>query len=340
MDGEWSMSQRDGRAHVLRTGPSRPSVREQLIISTALTTPKKLPEPFVAARFFFRFDPGFHSELVDARQLWRGSAEPLAIGALSEERRFGLGLRLRNDARLREAASQLALRWALDPETVVRALAYDEAPSYPSVVLVAPSTEAETGLPLAELRIYSDYALQAVLSALGRLSWLKEPRDLALLADTPGTRPKRIRGMDGEVAARTLAIHFLTQESRGQRRTGGTREWDDAVGLWRRHAGRLSDAKGLDDERPWRRHRTILLGHIFGRLPSAAKLLMSIQQEGGFGDDEWAAHLGIDLDTWAAIRSERAVPNAAWKNVLRALPEVADDLRYRTRPTRRNRGTV
>jgi hypothetical protein len=339
------MSQRTPRTPVSLPGPSEPSAREQLILSTALSTPTNLPEPFVAARFFFRFDPGFRSELESARLFWRGSVEPLAIADLSEEQQLDIALRLHTDASLQEVALALGIRWGLDPETVVRAIAYDETPSYPSVVLLVPSTEAETGYRFAELRIYSIHAWQAVLSALGKIEWLKQPRDLALFADAPSIRPTRIRGMDGDVAARTLAIHFLTQEGRGRRPTDGTRKWDGAVRVWRKHAGRLRRAKGLSDERPWRRHRSILLGHIFGRLPSAVQLLMTIQDARGLGDAEWAATLGIDAETWVAMRSERTVTLAGWKSVLRALPEVADDLRSRAsppiaRPTRRNRGSV
>jgi hypothetical protein len=338
------MSQRTPRTPAFLPGPSEPSAREQLIVSTALSTPTGLPEPFVAARFFFRFDPGFRSELEAARHFWRGSVEPLAIADLSEEHRADLALGLHTDARLQGAAHGLAIRWGLDPE-VVRALAYDETPSYPSVVLVVPGTEAGTGYHIADLRIYSIYAWQAVLSALGKIEWLKQPRDLALFADAPSIRPTRIRGMDGDVAARTLAIHFLTHEGRGRRPTDGARTWDGAVRLWRSHAGRLRDAKGLSDERPWRRKRSILLDHIFGRLPSAVQLLMTIQDARGLGDAEWAVTLGIDAETWVAMRSERAVTLAAWKSVLRALPEVADDLRSRTRPptarpTRRVVGSV
>jgi hypothetical protein len=329
-DGEWSMSQRAARTPKSRPTPDQPSAREELIVSTALGTPEHMPEPFVAARMFFRFDPGFRAELMAARSFALGSTVPLPVHDLSGEGRFDLQNRLAGQSALSEVAYGLAVRWALEPGSVASALAFDDPPDFPSVVVRPWNTDPVSGLRHADIEVHSIYVWKEIVRALKPVKWLRPIGNYnAFVADAPETRPKRIRGMDADVAARTFALHFLQQERPGERPTGGTRTWVRAVELWMNLARTIESPEGLDDRRPWKKRRDILLRQVFSRLPGPALLLMAIQDARCLDDEEWATVLGIDIATWNAVRSERAVLPEVWAAIARALPEVADDLHSR-----------
>jgi hypothetical protein len=309
------------------SGDIPPTPRETAIIETAMATRVHLPEAYAAARMFFRFDPGFGSELEGARLHWRGSAAPLPVDGLSERKQFDVRARLRNSAGLSEGAYGLAVRWGLPVDTVMDAIAYDTPLQYPVVQILHRQEEPITGTRHVEIRVYSSHVWPIVRGALDgidwlpRVPWLRSPTDIAWFEDKPEGSRVRASGMDGDVAARTLALHFLIWAAEGRRPTGGGRTWDGAVALWR-------SVTGLEpgERRPWGRARSQLLRVIFGRLMGPGETLAAIRDARGLDDTAWADRLGVDAQTWHKIRSNHAVPLAAWRQIRQALPEIADDL--------------
>ena len=206
--------------------------REKDIVDVARGTLSALPELYAAGRMFFRFDPGFRAELEAARVSWRREPTPISIDALSDKARFKLRVRLGNDRTLLEVARRLAARWGLHPEAMARTVAYDAPVNYPTVVVRSWETDPISGLRCLELRVFSEHAWAPLRRAIEAEEWLQDLQDLAWFRDTPARPYSRLRGMDAKVAARTLAIYFLTSPAPGARPTGGNRSWDDAVSLW------------------------------------------------------------------------------------------------------------
>jgi hypothetical protein len=313
------------------------SPREKAIIETAKSTGHDLPEAYAAARMFFRFDPGFRSELEAARNYCLGSAKPLQVAELSEEQQFDL----RNGVRMREVALSLAVRWGLDIDSVVAAIAHDEPPQYPTFVVQPWQVDPITGFRRLEIQVYSSHVWPTLRSALTEIEWLpdgpwlRSNQDIVWFQDNPEGSRKRARGMEGDVAARTLAVHFLYGAPRGRRPTGGSRTWSAAIMLWRSVAAeerpspssvQRRTAPNLEDPIPWRRARSRLLRGIFGRTLSAARILAAIRDARSLSDVEWAAELRIDGETWYRILSDQAVDEAVWERIKQAVPEIADDL--------------
>lgn len=303
-----------------------PTEREMAIVETAMSTPAELPEPFAAARMFFRFDPAFRSELEQARYDWRGSIDPLQLDGLSEERQFDFQARLRNNKKIRTLAYGLAARWALEVESVVRAIAFDDPPTYPSVLIKPSTREPDTGFRYVEVRVYSAFVWNAVDQVLDNIDWLPRHRDVVWLEDRPEGSRYRLRGMKRGVVTRILALHFLVDDPKGPRATGGIRSWNDATGLWRDAEGDEHSKTDLEDPRHWRLGRGRVLRGIFGRMPKTSDALAAIQEERHLSDPEWAALLGIDRDTWYRIQLDQPVPRAAWESVKGAIPAIAGDL--------------
>jgi hypothetical protein len=306
---------------------------------------------------FFRFDPGFRAELEAARVSWRREPTPISIDALSDKARFKLRVRLGNDRTLLEVARRLAARWGLHPEAMARTVAYDAPVNYPTVVVRSWETDPISGLRCLELRVFSEHAWAPLRRAIEAEEWLQDLQDLAWFRDTPARPYSRLRGMDAKVAARTLAIYFLTSPAPGARPTGGNRSWDDAVSLWNELPDEKPTGPELDekptgpeldekptgpeldekatgpelDERTWRRQRKRLLGLVYSPMPSAVTQLRAIKDERDVPRDEWLALLGIDSETWDRIFAEQPVSRAAWKSICAALPEAADDLMAKVR---------
>ena len=309
------------------SGDSPPTPRELEIIDTALATAFDLPEAYAAARMFFRFDPGFRTELVGARLYWQGSATQLAAPTLSDEQELGFWPRVGRSARLSEVACGLAARWGLPVETVANAITDDEPLQYPVVQILPWQEEPITGTRHVEIRVYSSHVWPIVRKALDgiewlpRVPWLRSGTDIAWFEDKPAGSRVRASGMDGDVAARTLALHFLMEAPKRKRPTEGGRTWDGAVALWRSVTGLEPGGR-----RPWGRTRSQLLRVIFGRLMGPRETLAAIRDAQGLDDTAWANRLGVDAQTWHKIRSNHAVPLAAWRQIRQALPEIADDL--------------
>ena len=321
--------------HPSRIPPSatEPTPREQDIIDVARTTDKRLPELFVAGRMFFRFDPGFRAELDAARMYWRGSPDPISTEGRSEEALFGLTADVRSGRfpKLSEAACGLAARWGLLQDDLEMTLAFDVPVNYPIGVVRPWETDPVSGLRYLELHVYSEYAWTPLRQAGEKIGWLRPSRNLAWFPDTP-TRPyRRLRGLDAKLAARTMALYFLTRPARDARPTGGTRSFAEAVALWTRSAADEPTPTEADDPQPGRLRRQRLLGLVYGRMMSARDRLEAIKDGRGLSRDEWLALLGIDADTWARIYAKQPVPASAWKSICAALPAVADDLMTQVR---------
>lgn len=279
---------------------------------------------------FFRFDPGFRTELEAARAHWHGAPTPISTEDLSDEALFNLRARLGNDRMLLEVAHGLAARWGLDPDAIVRTVAFNLPANYPTTVLRPWETDTVSGLRFLELRVYSEHAWTPLRRALEDIEWLEPAQDLAWFPDTPARPYRRVRGMDAKVAARTLALHFLRSPARGARPTGGNRSWEDAVALWNRLAINERTPDELDD-RTWRRQRRHLLGLVYSPMLSAVTRLRAIKDERDVPRDEWLALLGIDSETWDRIFAEQPVSRSAWESICAALPEAADDLMLKVR---------
>jgi hypothetical protein len=71
---------------------------------------------------FFQFDPGFRTELEQARRQWKGSPDPLEPGEFSNHSLKTP--RLVKSERLQAAAHRLAGRLGLGVESVRAAIAY------------------------------------------------------------------------------------------------------------------------------------------------------------------------------------------------------------------------
>jgi len=223
---------------------------------------------------------------------------------------------------------------------LVRTLAFDDLVNYPIGVVRPWDTDPISGLRYLELRVYSEYAWTPLRRALEEIEWLRPARNLAWFPDTPVPRQKRLRGLDAKLAARTMALHFLTRPAPGDRPTGGTRSWEGAVDLWSREA---TDEPNSDepnsaepnsaelDERAYRRRRQRLLGLVYDRMMSARDRLDAIKDARALPRDDWLALLGIDSDTWGRIFAEKPVPRSVWKSICKALPEAADDLMVQVR---------
>jgi hypothetical protein len=306
---------------------SPPTAHEADIIETAVSTAANLPEAYAAARMFFRFDPCFRAELEGARLHWCGSTEPLRVADLPEERQFDFDAAIRNSARLREAAHRLAARWGFAVQTVVEAIAYDEPLQYPVVQILPRQEEPITGTRHVEIRVYSSHVWTIVRRALDGIEWLpgltglSKGTGISWFEDKPEGSRKRARGMDGDIAARTLALHFLVEAPRGARPSGGQRTWDEAVALWR-------DVTGLEpgEPQPWSRARSRLLRGIFRRLMEPRRTLADMRDARGLDDAGWSEELGIHAEVWNLIQLEQAVPGAVWERIKQAVPEIADDV--------------
>ena len=307
---------------------TEPTPREQDIIDVARTTDLRLPELFVAGRMFFRFDPGFRAELDAARMYWRGSPNPIPTEGLSDEALFDLTADLDRGRypKLLEAAYGLAARWGLLPDDLVKTLAFDDPANYPIGVVRPWETDPVSGLRYLELRVYSEYAWTPLRQAGEKIGWLKRTRNLAWFPDTPARPYRRLRGLDAKLAARTMALNFLTRPAPNARPTGGTRSFADAVALWARSAADEPTPAEADDEQPGRRRRKRLLGLVYGHMMSARDRLDAIKYAREIPRDEWLALLGIDSDTWDRIFAEQPVSSSAWESICSALPEAADDL--------------
>lgn len=293
------------------------------IIEAATSIRSALPELHAAARMFFRFDPGFRAELEEARQEWRGPTAPLTVDGLSEEQRFDVGAVVSNDPRLRLIALRLATRWGLDLGSTINALAFDTAPTYPLGQVRYSCTDPETGYHYAEIRVESAYVWRHLQSALAEIGWIEPARNLAWFWDRPSGSRQRLRGMDGRVAARTLALHFLTRSRLRMRPSGGTRLWRDANELWESTV--RGEMASLDPgaRTHWRRDRRYLLRFVIGRSADPLQLLMNAQQDLGLGDENWAARLGIDPADWRHLRVDQPVSRSVWEQIKRFGPDVA-----------------
>ncbi len=309
-----------------RSGP--PDQREAAIIAAARDVYAWLPEPFVAGYMFFQFDPGFNAELGAARREWRGTSEPLQLDGLTPERRFDVEAGYTHDDALRVLALGLACRWGLDPDRVVHALAVGARVNFPYYGVEPDLVDEETGSRYTRITAYTAFVWRELRPALARLGLPSEP----VLFPDRRTASRRIRGMRASVAARTMALYFLTRAAPGQRDTGGGRTWDDAEELWRDQAG----GPNLPyDDRAWRRNCRRLLGHIRERRMAAVERLLSVQHARGLSDADWATFLGVPLqdadgrrsrDSWMGVWCG-AKPSASFLRAVRqALPEIADDL--------------
>jgi hypothetical protein len=287
---------------------------------------------------FFRFDPGFRSELDAARMYWRGSPNPIPTEGLSDEALFDLTADLTADLgrspKLLEAAYGLAARWGLLSDGLVRTLAFDEPANYPIGVVRPWETDSISGLPYLELRVYSEYAWAPLRRAAENTEWLQRARNLAWFPDTPPRPYSRLRGLDAKLAARTMALHFLARPAPRARPTGGTRSFVEAVALWTRSATGEPTPAEADDQQPGRLRRQRLLGLVYGHMMSARDRLDAIKDARDLPRNEWLALLGIDSDTWGRIFAEQPVSASAWDSICAALPAAADDLIIQVRELR------
>jgi hypothetical protein len=273
---------------------------------------------------FFRFDPGFRSELEEARRAWRGSTDPLAVDDLSDESQFDLRAALHNDQRLRTTGLRLATRWGLDLTKTMEALAFDVPPNYPTASVAPRTTDPETGYHYTEIRIYSAYVWRPIHSALREIEWLDQIPNPRWFWDWPEDSPRRLSGLSATVTARTLALYFLMQARKGSRITGGVRTWEGAAALWRSLANQPYAPLGSDDRGRWRRDRRRLLRSLFRLSADPTRTLSVSQVERGLGDSKWAALLGIDGEAWHRIKCERVVSRAVWEQIKLSVPEIAD----------------
>ena len=305
-----------------------PDQREAAIIAAARDVYEWLPEPFVAGYMFFLFDPGFEQELRAARRAWRGTDGPLQLEGLSPERRFDIEVRYTRDDALRDLALGLACRWGLDPDRVVNALAVGTRVNFPYYGVEPDLLDEETGSRYTRITVYTAFVWRDIRPALERLGLPREP----MLFPDRRAAARRLRGMTATVAARTLALHFLTRAAPGQRDTGGRRTWDEAEELWR---DQTNEGDIPYDDRVWRRNCAQLLRHIRERRLDPVDRLRCIQNARALADDEWATLLGVLLqdsdgprsrDSWFGVLSGTKPSAAFWRAVRRALPNLADDL--------------
>jgi hypothetical protein len=209
---------------------------------------------------------------------------------------------------------------------LVKTLAFDDPANYP-IGLVRPwETDPVSGLRYLELRVYSEFAWDPLRRAGEKIGWLQPARNLAWFPDTPAKPHRRLRGLDAKLAARTMALHFLTRPAPDARPTGGTRSFAEAVALWARSAPDEPKPAEADDPQPGRLRRQRLLGLVYGHMMSARVRLDAIKYARDLPRDEWLALLGIDSGTWARIFAEQPVSAAAWESIYAALPAAADDL--------------
>lgn len=304
------------------------SEREREIIETAAATAPRLPELHAAGRMFFRFDPGFRFEVESARRAWSGSAAPLSVDGLSEQRRHNLRawLHSKRNRGFRSIGIRLATRWDLDLDSTLDAIAFDTAPRYPFAEVRPWETDPETGYHYAELRVYSAKVWNEVWKALMRLGMADRTDDQTWFWDRPEGSRERLRGKDARGVVRTLAIHFLMRAPTDRRPTGGERTWEAALRLWEAHAP--SEMPGLSPESrsTWSEDRTWLLRSVFGRCQSPIGALRAEQVDRVIGDHDWATELGITTDAWQRIRADEQVDRAAWDRVKRARPALAADI--------------
>ncbi len=325
----WSMGERRRRDDA---PPPRadlhPSEREREIIETAAATAPKLPELHAAGRMFFRFDPGFRSEVECARREWNGSTAALSVDGLSEEHRHDLRAWLhdRKNERFRSIGIRLAKRWGLDLDTTLDAIAFDTAPRYPFAEVRPWETDPETGCRYAELRVYSAYVWKRLWSVLTDLGMAENREDMAWFWDRPQSSRVRLRGMDGDVAARTLAIHFLMREPPGRRATGGTRTWEEAARLWAALAPTGMTRLGPDARPGWSQDRVRLLRFVISLCASPVRALTVELLDRAIDDEDWSADLGIAQETWRSIRAEEPVDRGVWDQVKAARPALAADI--------------
>ena len=314
-----------GNAH--RSEP--PDRREAAIIDAARDVFARLPEPFVAGFMFFGFDPGFNDELRAARREWRGTEEPLQLDGLTPERRFDIQAAYTRDDALRILALGVACRWGLDPDRVVNALAVGARVNFPYYGVEPDLIDEETGFRFTRVTVHTAYVWREIRPGMARLGLPSEP---AFFSDRRAAS-RRVRGMSATVAARTMALHFLTRAAVGQRDTGGRRTWDDAEELWRDQTG--GRQRRPYDDRRWRLHRRQLLAHIRERRMDPVARLLAIQLARERSDAEWADILKVPLvdaagtrsgDSWFGVWGGAKPSTAFWSAVRRALPGIADDL--------------
>jgi hypothetical protein len=314
---------------------NQPDAREAAIITTARETSEELREPYVVGRLWFRFDPGFQRELRTARLAWQGSADVVDRSEWSSERRFTFEADYTRSRRLREVAARLAIRWGLDIDQTIHAVAIGASLNYPYYGVRPDLTDSESGLIYTEVRVYTEFVWSEVRRALEGL-----PERVAMptphrFPDESLRKKTRVSGKPAEFAARCLALHFLTEESSGERETGGRRSWDEAQRLWWRE-------HDVDEEQDvgyshWLRDRHRLLEHVARRRLDPVTKLMRLQDELGLGDEEWAEAIGVPatgpggsptVDTWLGTKSEISPTQAFWDKVAQARPDLADDVLF------------
>ena len=321
---------RRGAAHQVIS--RRPDEREAAIISTARHTSDKLREPYVVGRMWFRFDPGFLRELGAARFAWQGSADIVDRFAWSSERLRDFEGAYMRDAR--PAAARLAIRWGLDIDQTIHAVAVGASLNYPYYGVRPDLTDPESGLTYTEVRVYTEFVWSKVRQTLLSLPEGVPPPTPLRFPDR-NLRRKRVSDKPAKFAAMCLALHFLTEEWSGERETGGRRTWPEALRLWWRECGTDEDISF--DRSHWQRDRRRLLEHVVRRRLDRVRMLMRLQDELGLGDKEWAEALGVPLtgedgspalDTWLATKSEIRPTQAFWDNVAKARPDLADDVLF------------
>ena len=321
---------RRGAAH--QVSSKRPDQREAVIISTARETSQKLREPYVVGRMWFRFDPGFQRELRAARLAWQGSEDIVDRFPWTSERLRDFEAAYMRDAR--PAAARLAVRWGLDIDQTIHAVAIGASLNYPYYGVRPDLTDPESGLTYTEVRVYTEFVWSEVRQTLMSLPEHAAPPTPLRFPDR-NLRGARVSDKQAELAARCLALHFLTEESSGERETGGRRTWDEALRLWWRECG-VDETQSLDRSH-WHRDRRRLLEHVVRRRLDPVRRLMRLQDELGLGDKEWAEALGVSLtgedgspavDTWLATKSEIRPTQAFWDKVAQARPDLADDVLF------------
>jgi hypothetical protein len=279
---------------------------------------------------FFEFDPLFRAEIEGARVAWCGTAAPPDRRGWSDIKRFDYEAAAIHDEHLRALAAGLARRWGLDTTDVVHALATGRGLNYPYYRVRTDLEDQETGLVYSEVRVYSEYVWAKVKSGLLDVRPKATPPVPRLFPDA--TSGRRSRGMTSHVAARAMALYFLTEAGPGLRPTGGRRTATEAEKLWRERSPDL-DEKG---DR-WAREQRRLLSHVARRRPDPVARLMDLQMDSGLGDDEWASALGVELagpdgspsrDTWHGTRSGVRPSTTFWDRVISSLPDQADDLTF------------
>jgi hypothetical protein len=298
--------------------------RERSIIQTARSTPKHLPELYVAGRMFFRFDPIFRRDAELARERAFGDAEPLQLELLTEEQQFDRRRLLRNDRDLVDAAEDLATRWGLDPEDCFHTVAFDSAVNFPIGRVFR--REPDSGSAYLELRLYSEYAWAPVRRALAGQPWLIPGSDLAQFPESPARQGGvRLRGIETTIAAKAMALHFLRVGQPQARPTGGHRTWEESARLWDRMAPADRLAVSFDPHL-WRRREADLLDLVYDRMLSASRQLLAIKMFGAYELGLWLEFLAIDSATWSDIVACRPIPLSAWRSIAKAIPDRGENL--------------